>query len=70
MSFEIAVGGLFFPTLLLLFILSLALHTALDGLAARYGWYRHLWYPALFRVAIFICIFSALGLLLLRGDWL
>lgn len=66
---EIAVGGLFFPALLLLFILSLALHTILDGVAARYGWYRHLWYPALFRVSVFVCIFSVLGFLLLHGGW-
>lgn len=66
---EIAFGGLFFPSLLLVFIISLGVHAGFDWLAERYGWYARVWHPSLLRVAVFVCIFGVLGLLAMHGGW-
>ncbi|WP_346837068.1 DUF1656 domain-containing protein [Microbulbifer sp. SAOS-129_SWC] len=60
---ELAVMGVLFPFLLPVFLLSLALLWALDRLLGRYGLYRYIWHPPLFRVAVFFASFGALGLL-------
>lgn len=64
MPIEIAFAGSLFPGLLLLFVLVCALLWALDMVAGRRGWYRHVWHPSLFRIAIFVCLFCGFGLLL------
>jgi hypothetical protein len=61
---EIALGDAFIPGLLVLFVLSLGLLWLLDWLAGRYGIYRLVWQPALFRLAVFVCVFGGLALLL------
>lgn len=61
---EIAVGDAFIPGLLLLFLLSLGLLWLLDWLAGRYGIYRLVWQPPLFRLALFVCVFGGIALLL------
>ncbi len=63
---EIALFGLLMPGLLLVFGVSLLLLGVLDWLAGRYGLYRHVWHPALFRIALFVCIFGGLGLWWMR----
>lgn len=63
---ELAVFGVLVPGLLLVFLLSLVLLWLLDRLAGRHGWYRHVWHPALFRLALFASIFSGFGLLLMQ----
>lgn len=63
---EVALFGILMPGLLLVFVASLLLSGLLDWLAGRYGLYRHVWHPALFRVALFVCIFGGLGLWLMR----
>lgn len=65
---ELAFWGLSVPTLLLLFLLSLVAIALFDQLAGRFGWYRLMWHPSLFRVALFACIFGGLGLLLLAAS--
>ncbi|NCT66394.1 MAG: DUF1656 domain-containing protein [Rhodanobacteraceae bacterium] len=60
---EIALFGALVPTLLVQFLLGLLLVWMLDGLAARHGLYRHVWNPALVRLALFVCIFGGFGLL-------
>ena len=64
MPIEIAFAGTLFPGLLLLFVVICIVLWALDTLAGRRGWYRNVWHPALFRTAIFICLFGGFGLLL------
>ena len=54
------------PTLFLVFLASVVLQTVLDRMMGRWGVYRHVWHPPLFRVSIFFCIFSIGGLLALR----
>jgi hypothetical protein len=59
---EIALLDALVPTLLFAFLAAGFSSLLLDWLFARYGIYRHLWYPALFRLAVFVCLFSAFGL--------
>lgn len=63
---EIALLDALVPTLLFAFLASVLLSWLLDWLLASLGWYRHIWYRALFRFAAFIAMFSALGLLIYR----
>lgn len=59
---EIPLFGALVPALVLQFLLSLLLLWGLDWLAGRYGLYRHVWNPALFRLAVFVLVFGAFGL--------
>ncbi|OEZ98266.1 DUF1656 domain-containing protein [Duganella phyllosphaerae] len=52
--------GVLLPGVLPLFLLTLLLQVALDSVLNRVGAYRHSWHPALVRVCLFVCIFSAL----------
>lgn len=61
---EVAIGDVLAPGLLPLFVLMLGLLWLLDWAAGRYGLYRHVWHPSLFRLAVFVGAFSGLGLLL------
>lgn len=63
---EIDLYGVLIPGLLPVFIACLLLTAALDLLLGRSGWYRHVWHPSLFRLALFFCLFGAAGLLLFR----
>lgn len=64
MRIEMAFGGSLFPGLLVLFVMVCAVLWVLDAMAGRRGWYRHVWHPSLFRIAVFVCLFGGLGLLL------
>lgn len=59
---EIALLDALVPTLLFAFLISIFLSWALDWLFAHYGLYQHIWYRALFRLALFVCMFSVGGL--------
>ena len=61
---EIALLDALVPTLLFAFLAAAGGALVLDWLFARYGLYRYLWYPALFRLALFACLFAACGLLI------
>jgi protein AaeX len=61
---EIAVFGILMPSLLLVFMLSVALHIGVDWLCGRFGVYRNVWHPALFRLCLLVCIFGVLALML------
>jgi protein AaeX len=61
---EIALGGIYVPGLLAWFVLSLVLLLLIDVVIGRFGLYRFVWHPSLFRLALFVCIFSSIGLLL------
>lgn len=62
---EIAFHGVLLPSLLIVFLGCLLLMVLLDLLAGRLGFYRHVWHPSLFRLALFVCLFSAVALWLL-----
>ncbi|GAB3779562.1 DUF1656 domain-containing protein [Dyella agri] len=61
---EIAIYGVLVPGLLPIFLGSLLLMVLLDVLIGRYGLYRYVWHPPLFRLALFGCLFGLAGLLL------
>jgi protein AaeX len=61
---EIAVEGILIPGLLVWFVLSLLLLVLFDWTVGRYGLYRFVWHPALFRLAFFVCVFGSVALLL------
>jgi hypothetical protein len=63
---EIAMLDALVPSLFLAFLMSVVLQTLLDRILARFGVYRHVWHPPLFRLSLFACIFGVSGLLALR----
>jgi len=60
---EIALFDALVPTLLFAFLFGAAMSWIIDVVFTRYGLYRDIWYRALFRLAVFICIFACCGLL-------
>ncbi|MBC9248810.1 Na+-dependent transporter [Pseudomonas alcaligenes] len=63
---EIALHGLYMPTLTLLFVVAAVLCWCLDRLLAGANLYRLVWHPALFRVCLFACLFAGMALPLYR----
>ena len=57
---EIDFFGVLLPGVLPVFLLSGLLQLALDALLSHVGAYRGSWHPALVRLCMFVCIFSAL----------
>lgn len=62
---EIDVAGVYVSPLLVCLIAGFGLQLLCSGLLRRLGWYRHLWHPALFDVALFFIlsggVFALLG---------
>lgn len=63
---EVAFLDALVPGLFFVFLASLLLQWALDWLFGRFGLYRHVWHPPLFRLALFACVFGGLGLWSMR----
>lgn len=61
---EIAIFNLLLPSLALVLLGCGGVFVLFDLGLARVGLYRHVWHPALFRLSIFIGLFSTMGLLL------
>lgn len=61
---EVALGDALVPGLLLVYVGSLLVLWLIDTIIGRYGLYRYVWHPSLFRVAVFFVLFGAAGLLL------
>ncbi|WP_394781040.1 DUF1656 domain-containing protein [Undibacterium sp.] len=61
---EIALFDALVPTLLLVFVAAMLLQVVLDRVFAYLGVYRYVWHAGLFRVALFVCVFGGLALLL------
>lgn len=61
---ESAMEGLLVPTLMLIFISALFITFACDWLITRLGLYDLVWHASLFRVSLFVLIFSGLALLI------
>lgn len=60
---EIAIGDALMPGLLIWFLMSLVLLLLFDWIVGRFGLYRYVWHPALFRLALLVCIFGSVALL-------
>jgi len=65
MPAEVSIAGTFVPGLLLVFVGCLLLMWLLDTVVGQLGLYRYVWHPPLVRLALFVCLFGATGLLLL-----
>ncbi|KLD62898.1 DUF1656 domain-containing protein [Dyella japonica] len=61
---EVALADALVPGLLLIYLGCLLVLWGIDTLIGRYGLYRYVWHPSLFRVAVFFVLFGAAGLLL------
>jgi len=66
MPLEIAFHGMLMPGLLPVFVGCLVLMVLLDLAFGRLGLYRRVWHASLFRLALFVCLVGAAGLLLVR----
>ena len=58
---ELSLYGVYVPWLLLMALLALALSRALGYLLARIGFYRLVWHPALFDLALFVVVLGAVS---------
>lgn len=61
---EIALGDALVPSILLVYLGCLLVLWVIDTIVGRFGLYRFVWHPSLFRVAVFFVLFGAVGLLL------
>lgn len=61
---EIAFLDALMPTLMLAFLVALLLYWLLDTALVWLGGYQFIWYRALFRLCLFVCLFCSLGLLI------
>lgn len=59
---EISVFGALMPSLLLYFLTAIPLFLVIDRVVSPLGLYRLVWHPPLVRLALFVCVFSALVL--------
>lgn len=62
MPYEIAIGGVYFPALLFIFLLSVAIHWVLSYFLEKLGIFTYVWHPPLFQLALFICLFAGTAL--------
>jgi hypothetical protein len=63
---ELALGGIYVPTLLILFLAAAAAYLVIDWLLARVGAYRWVWHLDLFRLCLFSILFAAAGISVYR----
>ncbi len=59
---EFALGDVYFPTLLLIFLAAIVLNWGVSWLLARLGASRFVWHPSLFHLALFVCLFASMAL--------
>ena len=60
MRYELDLFGVIVPSLLLWSIVAYAIARMASKVIARAGLYRHVWHPALFDFAIFVCLIASL----------
>lgn len=60
MRHELDLFGVLVPSLLLWGIVAFVLARIVSKLMARAGLYRHVWHPALFDFAVYVCIVTSL----------
>ena len=61
MKYDLDLFGVIVPSLLLWSVLAYALARVVSKVLARAGLYRHVWHPALFDFALFICLVTSLA---------
>jgi hypothetical protein len=60
MRYELDLFGVLVPSLLLWSVLAFVLARIISKLIARAGLYRRIWHPALFDVALYVCLIASL----------
>jgi hypothetical protein len=60
MKYELDLFGVLVPSLMLWSVAAYVLARVASKLAARAGLYRHVWHPALFDFAMYVCIVASL----------
>ena len=60
MTYELDLFGVIVPSLLLWSVLAYALARIVSKAIARAGIYRHVWHPALFDFALYVCVVASL----------
>ena len=60
MKYELDLFGVIVPSLLLWSVVAYVLARTASKLIARAGLYRHVWHPALFDFALFVCFVTSL----------
>jgi len=60
MKYQLDLFGVIVPSLLLWSVVAYFLARAASKLIARAGLYRHIWHPALFDFAIYVCFVTSL----------
>ncbi len=63
---ELALSGIYVPTLLVLFLAAAGFWFVLDRVLARTGAYRWVWHLDLFRLCLFTILFAAAGMWVYR----
>ena len=62
MKYDLDLFGVIVPSLLLWSVLAYVLARVISEVLAWAGLYRHVWHPALFDFALFICLVTSLVL--------
>ncbi len=62
MQREFALGDIYLPSLLIIFLVALVLNWGVSWAAAKFRLSRFMWHEALFHIALFACIFTSLAL--------
>jgi hypothetical protein len=68
MKYEIDIAGVLVPALLLWLIVAYGLSTLLRAALRRIGFYRLVWHPALFDLAVYVCILG--GVVYVSSEFL
>jgi len=59
MKYELDLFGVIVPSLLLWSVLAYVLARGVSKVMGRVGLYRHVWHPALFDFAVYVCIVTS-----------
>jgi hypothetical protein len=63
---EIALGDTLVPGLLVVLVLSLIPLWLIDWVSGRFGLYRLVWHPPLFRLGLFVAVYGGMALFLFQ----
>ncbi|MEH2560590.1 DUF1656 domain-containing protein [Bradyrhizobium sp. AZCC 2289] len=60
MKYELDLFGVIVPSLLQWSVVAYVLARSVSRLMGRFGLYRHVWHPALFDFALYVCLVTSL----------
>jgi len=68
MKYEIDIFGVMLPSLLLWLLVAYGLYWPVRAVFRRTGFYREVWHPALFDLAVYVCLLG--GVVYLSVEFL